>query len=147
MGLAQKLCSARARHGPISSPSSKPIGLAQLNEDLLAFARQEAREGFRRQNSIQIRDAAQKAWNAAVQATDLAMRARGQMPSMGPDAHRDRHPFLESIGRHDLHKQFSFFAERLHGACFYHGLMPHEEDMNRWLDEVGQYVADLKSGI
>ena len=131
----------------MSAPASSPVGLSRLADDLLAFAREEARQGFKAANSIQIRDAAEKAWNAAVQATDLAMRFRGQRPSPGPEAHRDRHAFLESIGRHDLHKQFSFFAERLHGACFYNGLMPHEEDMNRWLDEVAQYIADIKAGI
>jgi hypothetical protein len=131
----------------MSAPASKPVGLGQLADDLLAFARQEAREGFRKENSIQVRDAAEKAWNAAVQATDLAMRARGQRASPGPEAHHDRHEFLHSIGRYDLQKQFAFFADRLHGGCFYHGRMPHEEEMNRWLDEVAQYVADLKAGI
>ncbi|HKZ60335.1 MAG TPA: hypothetical protein VJ547_10915 [Candidatus Thermoplasmatota archaeon] len=131
----------------MSAPASRPKGLAQLADDLLAFARQEAREGFKRQHPIQIRDAAEKGWNAAVQATDLAMRARGQMPTPGPQGHQDRHEFLEKVGRHDLHKQFAFFADRLHGACFYGGLLPHEEDMNRWLDEVQQYIEDIKAGI
>ena len=147
MALAQRLCSALAKRRRVSAPASRPKGLAQLADDLLAFARQEAREGFRKQNSIQIRDAAEKAWNAAVQATDLGMRLRGQMPSPGASAHRDRHEFLETLGRDDLHHKFSFFAERLHGMCFYQGLMPHEEDMNRWLDEVGQYIEEIKAGI
>lgn len=131
----------------MSAPASRPVGLAKLADDLLAFARSEAREGYKSQNSIQIRDAAEKAWNAAVQATDLAMRARGQRPTPGPQAHRDRHVFFEKIGRHDMQRQYAFFADRLHGACFYEGALPHEEDMNRWLDEVAQYIDDIKAGI
>ena len=75
------------------------------------------------------------------------MRLRGQMPTPGPDAHRDRHAFLETIGRPDLHRHFAFFAERLHGMCFYQGLLPHEEDMDRWLDEVQQYIGEIKAGL
>jgi len=131
----------------MSAPASKPVGLSQLADDLLAFARQEAREGFRKEKSIQLRDAAEKAWNAAIQATDLAMRFRGQIPTPGPAAHQDRSEFLAAIGRRDLQKQFSFFADRLHGGCFYEARMPHEEEMNLWLDEVAQYIADVKSGI
>ncbi len=131
----------------MSAPASKAPSLGRLADDLLAFARQEAREGFAKQNSIQIRDAAEKAWNAAIQATDLARRFRGQMPTPGPAAHQDRSNFLFSIGRRDLQKQFAFFADRLHGGCFYEGRMPHEEEMNLWLDEVAQYIADVKSGI
>jgi len=131
----------------VSTPASKPKGLAQLADDLLSFARGEAREGFKKQDPLRIRDAAEKGWNAAVQATDLAMRARGQFATPGTQAHRDRHQFFEVIGRHDLQKQYAFFADRLHGACFYEGLLPHEEDMNRWLDEVAQYIEEIKAGI
>lgn len=147
MALAQRLCSRATRAVAMSAPASKPVGLGQLADDLLAFARQESREGFSKQNSIQIRDAAEKAWDAASQATDLAMRFRGERPTPGPGAHQDRSEFLHSIGRRDLQMKFAFFADRLHGGCFYEGRMPHEEEMNTWLDEVAQYVADVKSGI
>ncbi len=69
------------------------------------------------------------------------------MPTPGPQAHTDRHAFFEKIGRYDLQKQYAFFADRLHGACFYNGLLPHEEEMNRWLGEVHQYIEDIKAGI
>jgi hypothetical protein len=118
-----------------------------LADDFLAHARQEAREGFKADDSIRIREAAEKAWNAAVQATDLAMRARGTPPTPGPMAHADRHLFFERIGRADLQQKYSFFADRLHGACFYEGRVPHEETMNRWFDEVRQYIDDIKAGI
>ena len=131
----------------MSAPASKPVGLSQLADDLLAFARHEAREGYGNGRPIQVRDAAEKAWNAAIQATDLAMRFRGQMPTPGPQAHQDRSLFLASIGRRDLQKNFTFFADRLHGGCFYEGRLPHEEEMNTWLDEVAQYIADVKAGI
>jgi len=121
--------------------------LAQLADDFLAFARQESREGFKADDPIRIRDAAEKAWNAAVQATDLAMRARGQMASPGPRAHSDRHVFFEKIGRRDLQAKYAFFADRLHGSCFYEGRLPHEELMNQWLDEVHQYIEDIKAGL
>lgn len=128
-----------------AAPPSK--GLAQLADDLLAFARQEAREGFKADDTIRIRDAAEKAWNAAVQVTDLAMRARGTPPTPGPRAHTDRHVFFERIGRRDLQEKYSFFADRMHGGCFYEGRIPHEETMNLWLDGVRQYIDDVKAGI
>lgn len=131
----------------MSTPGSRPVGLAQLADDLLAFARQEAQEGYEGQDQIRIRDAAEKAWNAAVQATDLAMRARGRPATPGPMAHEDRHRFFETIGRKDLQQKFSFFADRLHGSCFYQGLIPSRQDMAVWLEEVRQYIDEIKAGI
>jgi len=131
----------------MSTASSSPRGLAQLAEDFLAFAREEAREGYGSGDSIRIRDGAEKAWNAVVQATDLAMRARGQLPTPGPQAHTDRHKFFEKIGRRDLQQKYAFFADRLHGSCFYEGPIPEGPLMNQWLDEVAQYIEEIKAGI
>lgn len=118
-----------------------------MAEDLLAFARQEALEGYKADDSIRIRDAAEKAWNAVLHATDLGIRSRGQMPTPGPEAHAQRHKFLEKIGRHDLQLKLGFFADRLHGTCFYEGSIPEQGTMNLWLDEVHQYIEDIKAGI
>jgi hypothetical protein len=118
-----------------------------MAEDLLAFARQEALEGYKSDDPIRIRDAAEKAWNAVLHATDLGMRSRGHMPTPGPQAHTDRHRFLEKIGRHDLQMQLAFFSDRLHGSCFYEGAIPEERIMTVWLDKVQQYIEDIKAGI
>lgn len=131
----------------MSTATPEPRGLAQMAADLLAFARQEALEGYGADDEIRIRDAAEKAWNAALHATDLGMRSRGVMPTPGPQAHTNRHKFLEKIGRHDLQLQLAFFADRVHGSCFYEGAIPEERIMNQWLDEVHQYIEDIKAGI
>jgi len=131
----------------MSTATPKPRDLGQMADDLLAFARQEALEGYKADDEIRIRDAAEKAWNAALHATDLGMRSRGQMPTPGPQAHTNRHRFLEGIGRHDLQLQLAFFADRLHGSCFYEGAIPEARLMTQWLDEVHQYIDAIKAGI
>lgn len=147
MSLSQRLSTPLDEDAIVSTPKPGAPGLVAIAEDLLAFARQEAREGFAAHDSIRIRDAAEKAWNAAVQATDFCMRAHGRPPTPGPEAHSDRHEFLESIGREDLETEYTFFADRLHGSCFYGGRLPHEEVANRWLERVGRFIDQIKAGV
>ncbi len=121
--------------------------LIEIAEDFLALARQEAEEGYRRKDERRVRDAAEKAWNAVVQATDHAMRSRGRIPEPGPDAHVARHEFLEAIGRRDLSKELSYFADRLHGECFYKGACPTRDGMRVALDEAEDFIRKVKRGV
>jgi hypothetical protein len=59
------------------------------------------------------------------------MRARGRTPLPGRDSHRDRREFLEEIGRSDLARDFTYFAERLHGDVFYVGASVTAETAGR----------------
>jgi len=106
----------------------------------LERARQELEEGLRVGDQVQVRQAAEKAWNAVVQATDSAMAAHGRTPLPGRDAHRDRREFLESIGRADLAREYAYFSERLHGDIYYGGERVAPEAMRRYLDEVEAFV-------
>jgi len=63
--------------------------------------------------------------------SDHAMRARGRTPLPGRDSHRDRREFLEEIGRSDLARDFTYFAERLHGDVFYVGASVTAETAGR----------------
>jgi hypothetical protein len=118
-------------------------GLEGAARSVLAFARREARAGFERHDDRRVRDAAEKAWLAGVQAVDGAMARHGRVPEPGRGAHGDRHAFLEAIGRRDLSRDLSYFADRLHGECFYFGACPDARGMEAALNEVRRFVERL----
>ena len=111
----------------------------------LRTAREEVEDGIVSANWVKIRDGAEKAWNAVLQATDHAMESHSRTPLPGRMAHADRREFLESIGRVDLAQRYSYFADRLHGDIFYDGRTAPPATLRRLLDEVEQYVGQLAS--
>lgn len=121
--------------------------LLEIAESILELAREEARRGYDEADDRRIRDAAEKAWLAATQATDHAMQARGQRPEPGPGAHQNRHEFLEAVGRRDLSEKLGYFSDRLHGGCFYEGRCPARSTMEVILKEVDQFVEAVKKGV
>lgn len=118
--------------------------LIEIAEDVIAVARREADEGYRRRDTLKIRPAAEKTWLAVNMATDHAMEQHGLTPAPGSDSHVSRHEFLESIGRRDISKELSFFADRLHGDCFYKGSCPTEDGMRLALDEAEQFIRRVR---
>ena len=123
------------------------LTLLQIAESFLEIAREEANRGYKDHDERRIRDAAEKAWNAALQATDHAMHIHGRAPEPGRGAHADRHEFLEAVGQHKLSKELSYFADRLHGECFYQGACPSREGMETALKEVEDYVRKIKDNF
>jgi len=119
--------------------------LLDVARTFLQTAREEIEHGFRANEYVKVRDGAEKAWNAVVQATDHVMRVRGRTPLPGRDSHRDRREFLEGIGRSDLARDFTYFAERLHGDVFYTGASVTPETARRYLDEVEEYVRRVST--
>jgi len=119
--------------------------LLTIARSFLATAREELEEGLRSNDHVRVRDAAEKGWNAIVQATDHAMQARGRTPIPGRDAHRDRRDFLEGIGRSDLAVRYTYFAERLHGDVFYSGAAVPTETLRRYLEEVRDYLDQVSA--
>lgn len=117
--------------------------LLDVARTFLQTAREELEEGLSTGNYVKVRDAAEKAWNAVVQATDHAMRVRGRTPLPGQEAHRDRRNFLEEIGRQDLLQSYTYFSERLHGDVFYWGSLLPAEALRRYLDEVEDYLRRI----
>jgi len=96
--------------------------------------------GFTSNDWVPIRDGAEKAWNAVLQATDHAMSAHGQTPLPGRDAHRDRIDFLDAVGRHDLAQRYTYLAERLHGNLFYGGVSLPPDLIRRLFDEAADFI-------
>jgi hypothetical protein len=121
--------------------------LMEIAEGFLEIARTEAREGYEQRDERRIRDAAEKAWLAATQAVDHAMRVRGRSLPPGSGAHAARHRFLEDIGRRDLSEKLGYFSDRLHGTVFYVGECPTRDVMNAILDEAAQFVAKFRAGV
>src|SRR3990170_4457240 len=119
--------------------------LLDVARTFLQTAREEVEQGFRANDYVKVRDGAEKAWNAIVQATDHAMRVLGRTPLPGRDSHRDRREFLEGIGRSDLARDFTYFAERLHGDVFYAGASVTAEMAGRYLDEVEDYIRKIST--
>ena len=129
------------------SAAGHPPTAMQLAEGALDLASAEAAAGYRTRSPLKIRQAAEKAWLAANLATDHAMEMHGQTPEAGPGAHTARHEFLEAIGQYELSEKLGYFADRLHGDCFYKGACPTEDGMQRALSQVREYVRRLKDEV
>ena len=113
----------------------------------LDLAREEAAIGYQADDMRRVRDAAEKAWLAALQATDAAMERHGQFPDPGARSHQTRHQFYEKIGRRDLSMKLHAFADRLHGKYFYFGGVPDEQAMKVDLDEVADFVRRVHEEV
>jgi hypothetical protein len=124
--------------------SDRRGSLIEIAEDVIGAARREADDGYRRRDTLKIRQAAEKTWLAVNMATDHAMEQHGVTPAAGSDSDVSRHEFLEAIGRRDISKELSFFADRLHGDCFYKGACPTEDGMRLALDEAEQYIRRVR---
>jgi hypothetical protein len=129
------------------SAAGRPPSAIALAEGALDLALAEAEAGFRGHIFLKVRQAAEKAWLAANLATDHAMEKHGQTPEAGPGAHVARHEFLEALGQYQLSEKLAYFADRLHGDCFYKGACPTEDGMQRALAEVRDYIRRLKDEV
>ncbi|HEX9710043.1 MAG TPA: hypothetical protein VGB42_08785 [Candidatus Thermoplasmatota archaeon] len=129
------------------SVAGRPPTAIELAQGAVELAGAEADEGYRRRNPLKVRQAAEKAWLAASLATDHAMEKHGRTPEAGPSAHSARHEFLEAIGEYGLSEKLGYFADRLHGDCFYRGACPTEDGMRRALGEVREYVRRMRDEV
>jgi hypothetical protein len=122
----------------------RPQSLLRLAESHLEFARDEARRGYAKRDETLIRDSAEKTWLAVNEAVDHVMARHGRAPPVGRDAHTIRREFLELADR-DLAKQLAYFAEALHGDCFYQGKCPTEQGMRVAQDEAAEFMRRLRA--
>ena len=141
--LTQRLSYRGPTGGPIAA-STNPAALHDMALSFLEVAREEALSGYAAKDMRHVRDAAEKAWLAALQATDAAMARHGRVPEPGPRAHFTRQEFLEEVGRKDLGDKLRVFADKLHGQFFYYGGVPDEAGMAAALDEVEDFVRRLE---
>lgn len=118
-----------------------------MAESFLELAREEARTGYKAKDMRHVRDAAEKAWLAVLQAADAAMSRNGRVPEPGPRAHYTRQEFLEEVGRKDLANQLRVFADMLHGQYFYYGAVPDQGRMQVALDEAAEFVRRVTDEV
>jgi hypothetical protein len=113
----------------------------------LELSREEAAIGYDAKDPRRVRDAAEKAWLAALQATDAAKERPGQFPEPCARSHVTRHEFLESARRRDLSLKLHPFADRLHGKYFYFGAVPNRDAMSVDLDEVAEFIRRVDEEV
>jgi len=110
----------------------------------------EFERGEKEKTDVLIRDAAEKAWNAVLQATNALLIAKG-FPEEGIKTHRDRRLALDGLESKDLDVRDRGFRDRfgarehhLHERCFYDGeYLP--EKVREDILKAKEYVDDIES--
>lgn len=118
-------------------------------EDAFRFyeeALKEFEEGVRENNAYKIRDSAEKAWNAVVQATNaLILRLVGKLPSSNWERRRmlrELEARLPEIGKLMLRDRYGARERHLHEMVFYEGNID-VEDIRYELERVRAYLNDV----
>ena len=93
-----------------------------------------------------IRDAAEKAWCAALQATNAVILAQtGVMPEKTPITSLELNKLRAASNRFEsLVRRYYTRQGHLHGECFYLGLCDPQEEVERRIRETEAYIADAK---
>jgi hypothetical protein len=118
-------------------------------EDAFHFyeeALEEFRRGIEENNSYRVRDAAEKAWNAIVQATNsLLLRYMEKIPS----SHWERRRLLRDMEgkpgfeRYMFRDRYGARERNLHELVFYEGIIDIE-DIRYELEKARSYLEDVK---
>lgn len=118
-------------------------------EDACKFYEESVREfeeGVKENNSYKIRDSAEKAWNAVIQATNaLILKFSGKLPS----SHWERRKMLRELeirlpemGELMLRDRYGAREKHLHETVFYEGNIDIE-DIKYELEKVRAYLNDI----
>ncbi len=93
-----------------------------------------------------IRDAAEKAWCATLQATNAVILAwTGVLPEKTPGTSRELNRLSQiSTGFDSLARRYYTRQGHLHGECFYLGLCEPQETVERRIRETTEFIADAK---
>ncbi len=93
-----------------------------------------------------IRDAADKAWCAALQATNALILARtGELPPKSPNPTRGLRKLAASEpDLRTLEDQYASRRDFLHGDCFYSGDCEPVEDTARLIRETADYIGQAR---
>ena len=92
------------------------------------------------------RDAAEKAWCATLRATNSLLLARtGEEPERTPETsgRLDRLARQEPGARSLVGRYYSR-QQRLHGDCFYSGMMEYTDEIERRIRETIDYIRDAE---
>ncbi|MEM3955752.1 MAG: PaREP1 family protein [Candidatus Bathyarchaeia archaeon] len=118
-------------------------------EDACRFyeeALKEFEEGIRENNAYKIRDSAEKAWNAIIQATNaLILKLTEKLPSSHWERRRmlrELEAKLPEIGRLMLRDRYGARERHLHEMVFYEGNID-VEDIKYELERVKAYLNDV----
>ena len=106
----------------------------------LEAAQREFQQGKARNDPVKIRNAAEKGWNATVQASNGLFAEKGEPV---PKTNRERREGLEKLAP-ELRDRFEARAHSLHAQCFYDGVCPLglvEKD----LAKVGNYITLIEN--
>ena len=119
-------------------------------ERFLEEAYREFEEGIRENNTIKIRDSAEKAWNAVVQATNaLILVLTGKTPSSHWERRRllreleKKYDFIEEYGFRD---RYSARERNLHELVFYENIIDLD-DIRVEFSKTKKYINDVKEVI
>ena len=94
-----------------------------------------------------IRDAAEKAWCATLRATNALILARtGEEPERTPETSGR----LDRLARRDpaatsLVGRYYSRQQRLHGDCFYSGILEYRDEIERRIRETIEYISDAEA--
>lgn len=113
-------------------------------ERFLELAREEARKGYEGGDYRFVRDSAEKTWLAVCEAVNGSMAKHGQSPPVGPEAHGERRTFLEALDEGLAH-ELSYYADKLHGDCFYSGRCPPKDAMQSDLAKAERFIRRVKA--
>ena len=94
-----------------------------------------------------VRDAAEKAWCATLRATNALLLARtGEEPLKTPETsgRLDQLARIEPTVRGLVGRYYSR-QQRLHGDCFYSGIMEYADEIERRIRETIGYIRDAEA--
>ncbi len=124
--------------------------LIEEAEGFLSIAQKEYEKGKKSSNDKIIRQGAEKAWNASVQATKALAAISGKSI---PRSFNAQLQFLRQFEKRKINglngypllsRMFKSFASSMHGECFYHGEYNLPE-LNTDFEDVKQYIEIIKN--
>ena len=104
-------------------------------------------DALERRAAGDIRDAAEKAWCATLRATNALILARtGEEPERTPETSGR----LDRLARRDpaatsLVGRYYSRQQRLHGDCFYSGILEYRDEIERRIRETIEYISDAEA--
>jgi len=103
------------------------------------MATEELERGRKMRQNFLLRNSADKAFLAVVQAVNDAVKAKlGKVPLN----HSERRRFLRDWGREDLRAEYSDLMKDLHEDCFYTGIID-EEVIDAAFKKAGEFIAKI----
>lgn len=104
-------------------------------------------EGIQKNDHVKIRDAAEKAWNAVIQASNtLVLKFKGKIPS----SHWERRKLLRELEKEEpkiaelgFKDRYSARERNLHELVFYEGIIDIE-DIKVELEKAKNYIEDVE---